>query len=59
MWNFTPIIHSKIFYEVVDENLKISDIPIWFKGSKLNYAENMLRFRDDKTALISTGNNIF
>ena len=26
---------------------------IWFKDSELNFAENLLRFKDDKIALIS------
>ncbi|QQS38063.1 MAG: acetoacetate--CoA ligase [Ignavibacteriales bacterium] len=26
----------------------------WFEGSKLNFAENLLRFRDDKIAIISS-----
>ena len=25
----------------------------WFDGARLNYAENLLRFRDERTALIS------
>ena len=27
--------------------------PQWFSGARLNYAENLLRYRDDHTALIS------
>jgi acetoacetyl-CoA synthetase len=27
----------------------------WFTGAKLNFAENLLRYRDDRTALISKG----
>ncbi len=27
----------------------------WFEGSKLNFAENLLRHRDDKLALIFRG----
>lgn len=32
---------------VVDKNLLISDIPKWFPGVKMNYAENLLRYPDD------------
>ena len=27
----------------------------WFEGARFNYAENLLRFRDDQTALIFKG----
>ncbi len=33
----------------------MADVPKWFSGLKLNYAENMLRFNDDRVALISEG----
>ena len=26
---------------------------MWFKGARLNFAENLLRFRDDRPALVS------
>ena len=31
----------------------------WFKGARLNYAENMLRVRDDRIALICLGTEIY
>jgi hypothetical protein len=31
-------------------------IPTWFEGSRLNFAENLLRFHDDQTAIIAAGN---
>ena len=35
----------------------IETIPEWFRGSKLNYAENMLRFdEDDRVAIYAAGN---
>jgi len=37
--------------KVIDKNKKISDIPQWFDGCRLNYAENLLRHRDDRVAL--------
>ena len=27
----------------------------WFRGARLNYAENLMRFRDDRTALLFNG----
>ena len=34
----------------------IDNIPFkWFEGALLNYAENLLRFDDDKVALYSSG----
>ena len=41
--------------EVVDTSASITQIPKWFKGAKLNYAENLLKYNDDCVALISTG----
>jgi acetoacetyl-CoA synthetase len=26
--------------------------PVWFEGARLNFAENLLRFRDDRTAIV-------
>lgn len=42
-------------HQVIDEAKTMSDIPVWFSGAKLNFAENMLRFRDDRLALAFTG----
>jgi len=30
----------------------MKEIPIWFPGAKLNYAENLLHRRDDAVALV-------
>lgn len=38
--------------QVVDVSKQISDVPEWFKGARLNYAENLLKHADqDKVAL--------
>jgi acetoacetyl-CoA synthetase len=29
--------------------------PVWFTGARLNFAENLLRYRDDREALVSWG----
>ncbi len=52
IWVFNDIISSKPYFSVV-ENLE--DFPPktkWFPGSKLNFAENLLKHRDDYTALL-------
>jgi acetoacetyl-CoA synthetase len=37
----------------VDEGKRIDEIPGWFHGARLNFAENLLSFKDDqKTALV-------
>ncbi|GFT15436.1 acetoacetyl-CoA synthetase [Trichonephila clavipes] len=33
----------------------MSDSPKWFEGAKLNFAENLLKYRDDRLALIVDG----
>ncbi|GFY61331.1 acetoacetyl-CoA synthetase [Trichonephila inaurata madagascariensis] len=33
----------------------MSDLPKWFEGSKLNFAENLLRYRNDEVAIIQDG----
>lgn len=39
-------------HQVVDVSKRISDVPEWFKGARLNYAENLLKHADqDKVAL--------
>lgn len=38
--------------QVVDTSKGVADIPEWFRGSRLNYAENLLRHGDSgRTAL--------
>lgn len=44
---------------VVDKNVPISDVPRWFPGVRMNYAENLLRYEDDdKIALYYTSERI-
>ncbi|KAF7687150.1 hypothetical protein HF521_014378 [Silurus meridionalis] len=52
VWRFCSITSSKQYEEVVDMSKRISDVPEWFKGSRLNYAENLLKHTDqEKVAL--------
>ncbi len=56
IWEFTDIIASRHYDRVVDD---IGCFPgaSWFGGSRLNFAENLLRYRDNRTALIFKGEN--
>ncbi|XP_059974378.1 acetoacetyl-CoA synthetase isoform X2 [Mesoplodon densirostris] len=42
-WKFSGIVFSRMYDEVVDTSKGIADVPEWFKGSRLNYAENLLQ----------------
>jgi acetoacetyl-CoA synthetase len=53
MWEFADIIASANYTQVIDKNVMPG--AKWFEGAKLNFAENLLRFRDDKTAIIFKG----
>jgi acetoacetyl-CoA synthetase len=53
-WKFANIIHSKPYDQVVDDATKMPGAH-WFPGAQLNFAENLLRYRDDQTALIFKG----
>ncbi|MFZ5644605.1 MAG: acetoacetate--CoA ligase [Bacillota bacterium] len=51
VWKFCGVISSKSYDNVVT-NLEDMLGARWFTGSELNFAENLLRYRDDKTALV-------
>ncbi|KAI9140335.1 acetoacetate-CoA ligase [Paraphysoderma sedebokerense] len=51
---YTGIRYSQKWDQVVDLSLPMSAIPEWFRGCRLNFAENVLQFRDDRTAIIAT-----
>ena len=52
IWKYSGIIHSTSYHTILNER----SMPgaNWFEGSKLNFAENLLRFRDDRVAIISS-----
>lgn len=54
MWEFGEIRASRPFDTVVSD---LSQFPgtKWFPGARLNFAENLLRFRDNRPALIFRG----
>lgn len=53
VWDHTKVIGYKGSH-VVDANAKPADNPPWFSQAKVNWAENMLRHRSDKDAMIQT-----
>ena len=53
-WEFADIIASKPYDQVIDDVTKMPGAR-WFSGARLNFAQNLLRFRDDKVALIFKG----
>lgn len=54
MWYFGGIIYSKKFDAVI-EDPNVFPGTKWFTGAKLNFAENMLKFRDAQAAFIFQG----
>ncbi len=53
-WEFAHVIYSKPYDQVVDDPAKMPGAK-WFAGAELNFAENLLRYRDDRNALIFQG----
>jgi acetoacetyl-CoA synthetase len=52
MWDFAPIKASRRYDLVVDDYKRMPGAR-WFSGAKLNFAENLIRYRDDKIALVA------
>ncbi|MFP3980769.1 MAG: acetoacetate--CoA ligase [Desulfobacterales bacterium] len=57
MWNYADIVHSRGYDQVVDDPHKMPGAK-WFQGARLNFAENLLRFRDDHTAMVFMGESM-
>jgi acetoacetyl-CoA synthetase len=53
-WHFSGIRYSVDYERVVDDPKKMPGAK-WFEGARLNFAENLLSRRDDKTAIIFRG----
>jgi acetoacetyl-CoA synthetase len=53
IWNFCGVKSSQRFTSVLDGNSIIN--ARWFEGARLNFAENLLRYRDERIALIGAG----
>ena len=52
VWRFTGIKASQPYTQVLSDGDQFPGAK-WFTGAKLNFAENLLRNRSDKTALVS------
>ena len=57
VWNFSDLIYSKNYVEVVDDINKMPGAK-WFSGSRLNFSENLLRYKDDQIAIQFKGENL-
>ncbi len=51
LWDFLPIRHSRGYDQVVDDPAHMPGAR-WFSGARLNFAQNLLHYADDRTALI-------
>ena len=54
MWDFAEIRASQPFDQVIEDLRKFPGAN-WFPGARLNFAENLLRYRDDQLAFIFHG----
>jgi acetoacetyl-CoA synthetase len=54
IWEFVEIKASEAYCEVINDVHKMPGAQ-WFSGARLNFAENLLRYRDDKCALLFLG----
>jgi acetoacetyl-CoA synthetase len=57
MWRFAEIRASQPYQQVIDDPGKMPGAQ-WFAGSRLNFAENLLRCRDNRPALVFRGENV-
>ena len=55
IWEYSKIVHSKTYSLVLSK--RILPGAVWFKDSELNFAENLLRYNDDRIAIISIREN--
>ncbi|WP_022665064.1 acetoacetate--CoA ligase [Desulfospira joergensenii] len=53
-WDFLDIQHSVPYEQVIQDKNKMPGAK-FFTGARLNFAENLLRFRNDRTALVFRG----
>ena len=54
MWEFGEVIASRGYVEVVDDLTKMPGAR-WFSDARLNFAENLLRYRDERPAIVFKG----
>lgn len=51
IWEYSEIIFSRSYSSILEKRKMPG--AVWFKDSELNFAENLLRYKDDKIAIIS------
>ncbi len=51
LWDFTGVIASEKGETVLEQGTRMPGA-LWFPQARLNFAENLLRYRDDRTALV-------
>ena len=56
LWDFAGTIASAKYNSVVDDPYNLPGAK-WFQGARLNFAQNLLRRRDEHTALVFRGEN--
>ena len=54
MWQFGDIVASRGYSRVV-EDMGVYPGTKWFPGARMNFAENLLRYRDDQLAFVFQG----
>jgi acetoacetyl-CoA synthetase len=54
VWNFCGVVSSRPYTNIVDDPSRMPGSR-WFGCARLNFAENLLRYRDDGTAIIFKG----
>lgn len=54
VWEFGNVIASKPYEKVLEDAPTMMGAK-WFVGSRLNFAENLLRYRDDQVAMVFQG----
>jgi len=54
VWDFVGIVSSRK-YDLVVDDVTIMPGAKWFAGAQLNFAENLLRYRDERTAFVFKG----
>lgn len=52
IWDFAGVKASQPYDGVVDAEAKVDDVPEWFRGARLNFAENVLERGQAGTALM-------
>ena len=54
IWDYAEIKHSIPYSTIVNDITKMPGAK-WFSGAKLNFSENLLRYRDEQQAIVFKG----